>query len=611
MIHIQQIDLQRDTKIIFSKANLLINPYEKIGLIGPNGSGKTSLFLLLQKQLEPDQGEIHIGSQSSLSHMQQSIPNSELSILDYTMQGHKIITQLKADLAKAELANDGLLIAELHQQLLQQDAYSLEAKSAIILTGLGFANTDLTKSVNSFSGGWRMRLNLAQVLLADADIILLDEPTNHLDLEAIYWLENYLNSIHKTLVIISHDREFLDKIVSHTVCINDCKLTKYSGNFSAYEKAMLEQQAIQAAAYKKQQATLKHMQKFIDRFRYKPSKAKQVQSRVKMLNKIQMVAKLHEQSLFSFVLQAGKLTGNPVLAVKNMQIHYADFCVLQKLNLTLNTGDRIGLIGPNGAGKTTFLKMLANKHTQFQGDIVKNKNLKIAYFAQDQIEILAKYATPFLHMQALDSKLTEAEIRRYLGSFNFIGDAVFKSVESFSGGEKARLVLALLCWDKPNLLLMDEPTNHLDMEMRDALNLVLQNFSGAIVIVSHDRFLLKSVVDEFWLVADKTVKRFNGDLTDYLHWFNERLASNKISATTKTSQKPRANKQQSTYQIERLEKTLDKKLLDKKQLEQKIAAYYAATTQVESDIDKWLKQINELNEIIRQLEDEILAKMSE
>lgn len=518
MINIEDLTLQRGTKVLFEHTGVAIYAKQKIGLIGINGCGKTSLFALILRQLEPDGGEIFIQNNLRITYLSQESPNSLIPAIEYVMQGDKELIAILDKIKKAKENNDGNLIAELHDKLLTVDGYAAKARAGKLLNGLGFKSNEFEKKVNEFSGGWRMRLNLAQTLMSRSDILLLDEPTNHLDLDAIIWLENWLKNYAGILFLISHDREFLDNVVTRILHIENLKINSYTGNYSDFERIRTLLLAEQQAQYEKQQDFIERNMRFVERFRYKATKARQAQSRLKALEKLEIIAAVQNRLQFSFAFKATKKITSPLLQLEHINLGYDDNIVLQNINKTIYPNARIGLLGPNGAGKSTLIKCLVKLLLPISGELRINSAIKIGYFAQHQIEQLNLNESPIWHLQQIDNKTTEQELRKFLGSFNFHDAMALKPITNFSGGEKARLVLALIVWQEPNLLLFDEPTNHLDLEMREALNLALQNYAGALVLVSHDRHLLRTTIDEFWLVHDHKVTDFDGDLEDYKNW---------------------------------------------------------------------------------------------
>lgn len=551
MIQLKNLSFSRDSKRLLDNANLTIHAGQKVGLIGANGCGKTSLIKLLKNELPCDDGSINIGKQFSINHLRQDIPQSQEAAIDYVVSGDSIYHELTNRLREAEQQGDGIRIAELHMKLAEIDGYSIPSKAGKILAGLGFTSNEIQQPLQSFSGGWQMRLNLAQLLISRADILLLDEPTNHLDMEAILWLETWLQKCTQTIILVSHDRDFLDSVVTHIAHFHQQQIRLYTGNYSEFEKQRAEQLVLQQATYEKQQAHRAHLQQYIDRFRYKASKARQAQSRIKMLERMEQVAAVQLQNPFKFHFKTIQQAGNPMLTLDHVSLGYQNQTILSEINASIRDGDRIGLIGPNGAGKSTFIKLLAQQLSPQQGEVHQTNKIKVGYFAQHQMELLQLNEHPLYHLHQLDKSITESKARQYLGSFGFSNDDVFRATGSFSGGEKARLVLALIIWQAPNLLLLDEPTNHLDLEMREALNSALQDYQGALIIVSHDRHLLNCVTNELWLIADGSMIRFEGDLQDYRRWFNERSQAPTGSAR-KIEKKSRSN----TATQERLEKSL-------------------------------------------------------
>lgn len=521
MIRCQQIELARGGKRLLLGADLTIPDGHKVGLIGANGTGKSSLFALLRGELELDSGDIGIPANWQIAHVSQDTPALDQTALDYVIAGDQEYTALQHQLAEATEADDHHALAHLHETLANIDGYTIHARAGALLHGLGFNGEEQLRSVASFSGGWRMRLNLAQALICRSDLLLLDEPTNHLDLDALIWLEKWLQRYQGTLLLISHDRAFLDNIVGHIAHLERGLITQYSGNYSQFERGRAERLAQQQAEYEKQQKTRAHLQSFIDRFRAKATKAKQAQSRIKALAKLEAQAPAHANSPFSFTIPAAPSVPNPLMKLEKAELGYEHTTVLHNINLSMLPGSRIGLLGPNGAGKSTLMKTLAEVHAPLTGEYIASAGLKVGYFAQHQTEQLQADATPMLLLQRLAKQETELALRSYLGGFGFHGDDALLLVSNMSGGQKVRLSLALICWQKPNLLLLDEPTNHLDMEMRHALEVALQQFEGALVLVSHDRDLIATCTDELWLVANHGVQRFDGDLQDYQNWLIE------------------------------------------------------------------------------------------
>lgn len=526
MIELRNLSLQRGLKLLLDKAQLTINPNQRVGLIGKNGTGKSSLFALIKGQIMQDNGDILIPKHWKLASVSQETPSLAISALDYVLQGDLELQTLQAALSKAESQNDGMKQAEYHAKLEEIDAYTAPARAAKLLNGLGFSQEEYTKLVHEFSGGWRMRLNLAQALMCRADLLLLDEPTNHLDLETVLWLENHLATLACTQIIISHDRDFLNATTTQTVELSNQKLVQYGGNYDFYQNERAQRLAQQQSAYTKQQTQIKHLQSFIDRFKAKATKAVQAQSRMKALAKLERIAPAHLDSEFSFEFESPAHLPNPLLKLDHANLGYDKKTVLHELNLSLESGSRYGLLGVNGSGKSTFIKALAGELNLLSGQIIRSDKLNIGYFAQHQLDTLRNDQNPIWHIQQLSPEIKEQEIRNFLGGFNFVGDMALQKIEPFSGGEKARLALAMIVWQKPNLLLLDEPTNHLDLDMRHALTLALQSFQGSLIVVSHDRSLLESTTDEFLLIDKGKLQTFEGDLNDYRLW---RLAQENAS----------------------------------------------------------------------------------
>ncbi|WP_276894249.1 ABC transporter ATP-binding protein [Frischella perrara] len=532
MIIFSSIQIRRGVNLLLDKATAKINPGQKVGLVGKNGSGKSTLFSLIKGEISTDAGEVSIPSQWQLSWVDQETPALDISAIDYVIDGDREYRSLEKQLAIANEKNDGNEIALLHSKLEDIDGWSIQARAATLLDGLGFSQEQIYLPVKSFSGGWRMRLNLAQALMCRSDLLLLDEPTNHLDLDAVMWLEKWLKNYNGTLILISHDRDFLDPLVNKIIHIEQQKLFEYTGNYSSFENQRTVKLAQQQSLYENQQHKIAHLQSYIDRFRVKATKARQAQSRLKMLERMEKIAPAHVDNPFQFSFRPAEALPSPLITMENIVAGYGDKIVLNNIKLNLVPGSRIGLLGRNGAGKSTLIKVLAGELQPKSGHILLAKDVQLGYFAQHQLEYLRADESPLWHLsQIADPKHTEQELRNYLGGFDFRGDKVKEAVKTFSGGEKARLVLALIVWQRPNLLLLDEPTNHLDLDMRQALTEALIDFEGAIVVVSHDRHLLRSTTDEFYLVHDQLVEPFNGDLEDYQKWLNNDQKDNKKPET--------------------------------------------------------------------------------
>ena len=582
MIELKNLTLQRGSKLLLDKANLTVSPQRRVGLVGRNGTGKSSLFALIKGEIAQDGGDVLLPAHWKLASVAQETPALDISALDYVLQGDGELQLFQTALHEAEAKNDGMKQAEYHAKLEEIDAYSAPARAAKLLSGLGFSQEEHGQPVKSFSGGWRMRLNLAQALMCRADLLLLDEPTNHLDLETVLWLENHLSGLPCTQIIISHDRDFLNATTTQTVELSDQKLTLYGGNYDFYQAERARRLAQQQAAYLKQQAQIKHLQSFIDRFKAKATKAVQAQSRMKALDKLERIAPAHFDSGFSFEFDSPAHLPNPLLQLDKADLGYGGEPVLHGIDLSLESGARYGLLGVNGSGKSTFIKTLAGELNVLSGRIVRSDKLNIGYFAQHQLDTLRPDQSPLWHIQKLSPDVREQEIRNFLGSFNFIGDATLQKTEPFSGGEKARLALAMIVWQKPNLLLLDEPTNHLDLDMRHALTLALQSFQGALIVVSHDRSLLEATTDSFLLIEQGRLKTFDGDLEDYRRY---RLAQENAAAAPAASAQSRNRKDAKRVEAQiRQEKARLGKPLQQKidQVEKEMAALSEIQTACEA-----------------------------
>ena len=538
MINIRAMALMRGGKRLLHDTSLSIFPGHHVGLVGRNGSGKSSLLALLRGELQVEQGSCELPSQWRIASVKQETPALQRAAIDYVLDGDTELRALQDQLAKAEEDHDGVAIGALHDQLAAIGGYDANARAASLLDGLGFSQAQISQPVADFSGGWRMRLNLAQALIARADLLLLDEPTNHLDVDAIFWLEDWLKRFPGTLVVISHDRDFLDAVAAQIIHIEHQSATSYSGNYSSFERQLSERLAQQQAQFDKEQTQRKHLQAYIDRFRYKASKARQAQSRIKALERLQSSAPLLADSGFQFSFREPLALPNPLLTLAGVQAGYSDKVVRREIKFNLVPGSRIGLLGRNGAGKSTLVKLLAGELSAQAGLVELSSGVRLGYFAQHQLELLDVNASPLLHLQRLDSRATEQQLRDFIGGFGFSGEQALSLVGPMSGGEKARLVLALIVYQRPNLLLLDEPTNHLDSTMREALVFALQDYQGAMVIVSHDRHLLRTTVDQFYLVANQQVQPFAGDLDDYHDWLKQQVTQPLVSATAATNSTP-------------------------------------------------------------------------
>ena len=592
MITATDLSLDRGAKNLISASSFTIHPNHKVGLVGSNGCGKSSLFAALLGELSPDAGNLTLPSSWAIATVKQETPSLSQSALDYVMDGDKEFRQLEEKLAQARLNNDGNLEAVLINEIDAINGYSLPARAGELLHGLGFLQSQLSNPVKDFSGGWRMRLNLAQALISRADLLLLDEPTNHLDLDAVIWLQRWLKGFVGTLVLISHDRDFLDTVIGQILHIEHKKAKLYSGNYTAFERQRAEQLAQQDAQYQKQQKEAAHLIAFVDRFRAKATKAKQAQSRLKRLEKLPDLAPAHIDSQFTFSFEKPESLPYPLLSLNESRCGYTQpspkepIVILNEVGLTLVPGSRIGLLGRNGAGKSTLIKSLAGELDILNGERYCAQDLKVGYFSQHQLEQLHLSSSPVDHILRAKPILGEPQARTFLGKFGFSGDQALEQVANMSGGEKARLVLALIVLEKPQLLLLDEPTNHLDLEMRQALVMALQDFEGAIILIAHDRYLLESCVDEFYLVANGKVSDFNGDIDDYQQWLNE---DKKQSFTQNKNQQ---NGEQ--------EKSLDKKQLRQQQAElrKKSAPLKKQADQLEKKIQQWQSQLVQVEELL-------------
>ena len=613
MIRFQQVTLIRGIKPLLDAVDLTLNPGDKIGLIGANGAGKSSLFGLLRKELHADQGEIDFPAKWRMAYVAQETPALDRSAIDYAIDGDVTLRRLEDELAflesEPESAANGTLIGELYSALADADAYTVRSRAEQLLTGLGFTMAQMDQPLTSFSGGWRMRLNLAQALMCPSDLLLLDEPTNHLDLDAIIWLEDWLKRYAGTLIIISHDRDFLDGVVNVIVHIDERKLKRYGGNYSSFERQRAAQMILAAGTLEKQTRQRAHLESFISRFKAQASKARQAQSRMKALAKMEELAPLRAAAEFSFEFREPLSAPNPLLVMENVNAGYRiedkdDYSITEKvivsnINFSLQIGQRIGLLGVNGACKSTLIKTIAEEIAPLCGEFVSGKGLNIGYFAQHQVEMLRHDESPLWHLVKIAPTTREQELRNFLGGFNFPGEMVTSKIAPFSGGEKARLALALIVWQRPNLLLLDEPTNHLDLETREALTMALAQFEGTLVVVSHDRHLLRATTDQFIIVADGKLQPFDGDLDDYKDWlFKTKLTEKKnvhlatagaakVSTTPIAASAPVQSKEskraeaEDRQRIANLKKPIEAKI---KKLEEQIAKRQAQKASVDEKL---------------------------
>ena len=618
MLKFSQLSLRRGSRELLQDVNFTIHNGQKVGITGSNGVGKSSLFALILGQLHADAGDIFLPKDLVIAHVAQETLALDTSAIEYVLDGDVQLRQLEEKIRNAEKNNEGETLAHLYSEMEAIDGYTANSRAATLLSGLGFTTAQEDAAVKQFSGGWRMRLNLAQALMCRSDILLLDEPTNHLDLDAVIWLETWLKNYKGTLLLISHDRDFLDNVADQIAHIEHQGVTLYSGNYSAFEIRRAEYLATQQSAYEKQQREVQHMHKFVERFRAKATKAKQAQSRIKALERMELIAPAHVDSPFNFHFRQADKMPNPLITLVDAAIGYNEQPLLSNVKLTIHPGDRIGLLGHNGAGKSTLIKLLSGELQVLKGDLTPAKELNIGYFAQHQLEQLDFEASPLLHLQRIDPKATESDLRKYLGGFAFNNDMAIDPVAPLSGGEKARLVLALVVYQKPNLLLLDEPTNHLDLEMRHALTVAMQEYEGAMIIVSHDRHLLRTVTDTLLLVADGSVSEFDGSLDDYRQWLSQQNKKSSVitteektnnnndaqnkkqirqsSAEKRKSLKPLQNK------LKKLEKQMQELSSSKESLEQKLANNDIYSESNKDALKKLLQEQGQVESSLQQVE---------
>lgn len=580
MISARSLALRRGQKLLFDEASFTLHRGERIGITGQNGAGKSSFFELILGRLQPEQGSFDMSSGLEIAHVAQETPGSDRSALDYVLDGDRELRELEATISEVEATGDGLRLAELYGHLEEIGGYEAPARASKLLHGLGFAPGSELNAVSEFSGGWRVRLNVAKALMCRSDVLLLDEPTNHLDLDAVIWLQDWLQGYPGTLLLVSHDRDFLDDLVTHVLNIERGKVSLHTGNYSDFERRRAEILSQQQSSFDRQQRELKRVQGFIDRFRAQATKARQVQSRIKALGRMELIAQAQADSNLEFGFYPPLKAPTPLLKLDEVTVGYGDRVIIEKALITINPGDRIGLLGPNGAGKSTFIKLLAGVLEGRSGERIDAQDLKMGYFAQHQLEQLIPDESPLQHLKRLDPRAYERDLRNYLGGFGFRGEQALEPVGPFSGGEKSRLALALLIYQRPNLILLDEPTNHLDLATRDQLALALQDYEGALVLVSHDRYLLRTVADDFWLVSDGKAQPFEGDLEAYRTWLNTRKTSE--ASARKTSAQPQ--KSESSPQPAKSKKSL-------KSLE-------SAVQKAESSMTKLLRSQQELETLL-------------
>ena len=619
MISFNNLELVLGGITLFDDVSLTIHQQQKVGLVGANGTGKTSLFKVITREMEVDSSSLSYPSSLRISYLAQEVPGSDEIALDYVLSGDYRLIEIQEEIAQAEKNEQFEILGELYETYTSLDGYSAKSKAEQLMVGLGFQADDFSKPLNDFSGGWRVRLNLAKTLMQPSDLMLLDEPTNHLDLDAILWLANWIKSFKGALILISHDREFLDDCVTSIAHLYRKTIELYPGNYSQFEIIRAERMAEIQSNFIKQQKQVAHMQSFINRFKAKATKARQAQSRVKALEKMELIAPAHIDSPFSFTIPETEKISNPLVTLENSFLGYEE-PILSNINITICPGDRIGLLGPNGAGKSTLIKSIVGNLKVIDGERKVGGNFKVGYFSQHQVDDLDLTISAFQHIQRLDESKTEKQIRTYLGGFDFRGDKVKDTIKLFSGGEKARLAFAIIAYQKPNILLMDEPTNHLDMEMRHALTIALQTFKGAILLISHDRHLLSSSVDSFYLVDKGALEMFDGDLDDYKNYILD-IKSVKIKVSKNNNKKPIEAKDNTkiiknlNIEISKLEKRLlrlnnklaeaNLKLADpelykddlKDNLQDLIRNQLELSNEVEVVDQQWLDKVSELDSL--------------
>jgi ATP-binding cassette subfamily F protein 3 len=619
MITLNNVSLRRGAKLLLDKATVTLNPGEKVGLVGRNGAGKSTLFALLNGSLHEDGGDFSIPKIWRMAQVAQNMPETDESATDFVIAGDTRLIELRQALVAAELAEDGMAMAHAHVDLADAGEHDAISRAQSLILGLGFKVSELDQPVNSFSGGWRMRLQLARALMCPSDLLLLDEPTNHLDLDALVWLEAWLKRYAGTMIVISHDREFLDAVTNVTLHIEHAKLNRYGGNYSSFEMMRAQQLELQQASFAKQQEKIAHLQKFITRFKAKASKAKQAQSRVKALERMEKIAPVLADAEFTFEFKEPQNLPNPMLAISDASFGYqvdgVNKIIIKDVNKSVLAGQRIGILGANGQGKSTLVKTIARTMPQLAGVVTEGKGLNIGYFAQQELDVLRSEDNPLEHMIRLAKDLgpnaaesgKEQDLRNFLGTFNFAGDMVKQAVGTMSGGEKARLVLAMIVWQRPNLLLLDEPTNHLDLATREALSMALNEFEGTVMLVSHDRALLRAVCDEFWLVGRGDIKPFDGDLDDYQRYLLDE--SKRLREEAKVASEvvePSSIQVHAVSASEPVLKTNEQRKLDAARRQE----MNALTKPIKKKIEKADKEMAELNRQKTDIETQLLQPIA-
>ena len=598
MLSFTDVTIRRGPRVLFSGASFGLFRGEKVGITGENGSGKSSLLALVRGELQPDAGTFEMPSSLAVAHVSQELLATDRPAIEFVLDGDAELRTIERAIAKAEERNDGARLGELYAHYAAAGGYDARSRAGRLMHGLGFSSADETRPVSAFSGGWRVRLNVAQALMCRSDLLLLDEPTNHLDLDAILWLETWLREYPGTLLLIAHDREFLDRIVDRVVNLEHGKARAYRGNYSAFEEQRASELAEQSALFTRQQREIRHMESFVERFRAKASKARQAQSRLKALERMQRIAPAHVDSPFEFSFAPPAKLPRPLLALTDQAVGYAGRPVLEHISLTLSPGDRVALLGRNGAGKSTLMKLLAGELPPLSGERAEARDLRIGYFAQHQLEQLAVQESPLQNLRRVGAdaaaRATEQELRDFLAGFGFRGDRVFEPVAPFSGGEKARLVLALVTFLRPNLLLLDEPTNHLDLEMRQALAVALQDYAGAVVLVSHDRHLLRTVADELHIVHAGRAQPFEGDLEDYAQWLTDaHQADTDRTAAAADDPTPQAGEAGSEREVQTAEARKQRKREDA-QRRNRLSPLKAEVTRCEQELDRLARETADL-----------------